>query len=160
MTGRRLLLLGWACGALALAASCGVEPAREPLARRTAIAATILHSTAPWDDAACELLIPLGEPGQAPRPFLRIEIWGKPEFARPRTLSLSEESGPKGVGHASYQPELDASLPQVLTGTVRFEASAPGAPVAGAFSLSAPDGRRFEGEFRAAWGNARQLPIR
>jgi len=67
------------------------------------------------------------------------------------------ETGPGESGSASFQPVLDESLPEVLTGTISFANLKQGLPVSGSFDLSTSHGRTFTGRFRATWGNE-QLP--
>ena len=149
----------WGLAGCALAlqiCGCGKPPREQPDTRST-IQAVINYSVAPWDGPAYELMIPLPKFDQAPSPFIRIRVWGNPEFQQPHTLRLSGETGPGESGSASFQPVLDESLPEVLTGTISFANLKQGLPVSGSFDLSTSHGRTFTGRFQATWGNE-QLP--
>ncbi|MGA7952401.1 MAG: hypothetical protein WCA07_02665 [Gloeobacterales cyanobacterium] len=124
------------------------------------IKAVINYSVAPWDGSAYELLIPLKKVHQAPNPFIRINIWGNPEFQQPETLNFSGKNNSMETGHAIFQPILNDSLPEILTGTVYFATLKQGVPVSGTFNLSTSDGKTFKGQFQAAWGNKKPPYIR
>jgi hypothetical protein len=119
----------------------------------TPIKAAINYSAAPWDDVAYEILIPMTNLSGSPNQFIRIDIWGNPEFQKPKSLQFSKEGDLKEGGRASFQPALNKSLPITLTGTVFFRALQKGHPVFGTFEFVGPDGRTFKGSFQATWGN-------
>jgi hypothetical protein len=119
----------------------------------TPIKAVINYSAAPWDDAAYEILIPMTNLSGSLNPFIRIDIWGNPEFQKPKSLQFSRGGDPKEGGRASFQLVLNKSLPIALTGTVVFRALQKGHPVFGTFDFASPDGRTLKGSFQATWGN-------
>ena len=118
----------------------------------------IYYSVAPWDGAAYLLQIPLAPGPDAPNPFIRINIWGNPRFAKPKTYKFSGTEDPgggegKGLGRVSYQTILDKSSPETLYGTISFKAIEQGKPVSGSYDLKSPRGKRYKGRFTAPWGN-------
>ena len=129
-------------------------------------AATIFFSSAPWDGAAYDLEIPLQRVGDAAEPYLRISIWGFPEFPDPKTIHFTgkEDAGggpSKGEGRALFQSILDKSMPESLAGTVTFKTLKKDSPVSGSYELATLDGKRvFRGSFQAAWGNRPPKVIR
>jgi hypothetical protein len=119
----------------------------------TPIKAVINYSTAPWDDAAYEILVPMTNISGSPNPFIIIYIWGNPGFQKPKSLQFSKVGDLKEGGRASFQPVLNRSMPITLTGTVVFRALQKGHPVFGTFDFASPDGRTFKASFEATWGN-------
>ncbi len=128
--------------------------------------ATIYFSSAPWDGAAYDLEIPLEPLDDAAKPYLRISIWGYPEFPGPKTIHFTgmEDSGggpTKGEGTALFQPILNKSMPERLEGTVSFRILKRDSVVSGSYELASMDGRRvLKGSFEARWGNKIQAAIR
>lgn len=119
----------------------------------TPIKAVINYSAAPWDDAAYEILIPTPKIAEGSDPFIRIDIWGNPEYQTAKSFHFSKEGSRKDGGRADFQTILNKSMPVTLTGTLSFRALQKGHPVFGSFEFVAPDGRRFKASFEAAWGN-------
>ncbi len=121
--------------------------------------AIIYFSAAPWDGAAYDIEIPLEHTKDAPRPFIRINIWGNPEFLEPKTFYFSgkEDAGggsSRGSGRASFQAVLNKSWPEKLTGSVSFKTLRKDHPVSGIYELATLDGKKkFKGNFQAVWGN-------
>lgn len=121
--------------------------------------ATIYYSAAPWDGAAYAMEIPLVRTSDASQPFIRINIWGNPEFMEAKTLYFSGKEDPgggpsRGSGRASYQAVLNKSWPENLAGSVSFETLQKDHPVSGIYELATIDGKKkFKGNFRATWGN-------
>ena len=137
---------------LALGAAGGISPALQvPVATK----AVIRYSTAPWDDVAYELIVPLKPQGKASHPVLRVDLWGNPEFAKRTTLHFSRTGDPMVVGRAYYQPIHNESLPEALSGTITFESLKQRATVSGKYDLSGSKGRVFRGRFVAKWGNTK-----
>jgi hypothetical protein len=132
----------------------------------TANPATIYFSSAPWDGAAYDLEIPLQPAGDAAEPYIRISIWGYPEFPDPMTIHFTgkEDSGggpSKGEGRALFQPNLNKSMPERLAGTVSFKSLKKDSLVSGSYELASLDGKMvFKGSFQAVWGNKLQTAIR
>jgi hypothetical protein len=157
---KRCLYSGLLGCVFALMASGCVKSSEEHHNNRFTIKAVINFSVAPWDDSAYELLIPLKKVYQAPNPFIRINIWGNPEFQQPETLNLSGENNSRETGRAIFQPILNDSLPEILTGSVYFATLKQGVPVSGTFNLSTSDGKIFKGQFQATWGNEKPPYIR
>jgi len=128
--------------------------------------ATIYYSAAPWDGAAYALEIPLERTKDASQPFIRISIWGNPEFLEAKTLYFSgkEDSGggpARGSGRASFQAVLNKSWPENLAGSVSFKTLQKDQPVSGTYELATLDGKKtFKGSFQAAWGNKPMRVIR
>ena len=147
------------CALAALVSGC-VKPSQAQPGNRMTTSAVISYSIAPWDGAAYQLLIPLSKSSEASNPFIKIDIWGNPSFHQPETLALSTRNNSKERGRAIYQPVLNESLPEVLTGTVYLESLKQGLPVSGTFNLSSSDGRTFVGRFQARWGNDRPVDTR
>ena len=117
------------------------------------IKAVIKYSVAPWDDAAYEILIPLPKTAQDSHPFIRIDIWGNPEYQSAKSLHFSKKGSHKEGGRAAFQAILDKSMPVTLTGSVSFKALKKEHPVVGSFEFVAEDGKTFKASFEAAWGN-------
>ena len=117
------------------------------------IKAVINYSAAPWDDSAYEILIPVPRIAEGSDPFIRIDIWGNPEFQKAKSFHFSKEGNLKDGGRAVFQPILNKSLPVTLTGTVSFRVLRKGQPVSGSFEFADPDGRTLKASFEATWGN-------
>jgi hypothetical protein len=117
------------------------------------IKAVITYSAAPWDESAYEILIPVPNIAEGSNPFIRIDIWGNPEFQGAKSFHFSKEGNRKDGGRAAFQPILNKSLPVTLTGTVSFRALRKGHPVFGSFAFADPNGRTFKASFEATWGN-------
>lgn len=121
--------------------------------------AAIYFSAAPWDGAAYSIEIPLERTNDASQPFIRINIWGNPEFLEPKTFFFSGKEDPgggpsRGSGRASFQTILNKSWPENLVGSVSFNALQKDHPVSGIYELATLDGKKkFKGSFQAAWGN-------
>jgi hypothetical protein len=128
--------------------------------------ATIYFSSAPWDGAAYDIEIPLEHVDDAPRPYIRINIWGYPEFSDPKAIYFSgrEDAGGgplKGDGRALFQVDLNKTFPERLAGSVSFKALKDDSPVSGSYELATLDGKRkFKGTFQAVWGNKPARVIR
>jgi len=128
--------------------------------------AVIYYSAAPWDGAAYAMEIPLEQTKEASQPVIRINIWGNPEFAEPKTLYFSgkEDAGggpARGNGRASFQAILNKSWPENLAGSVSFRSLQKDQPVSGTYELATLDGKKkFKGNFQAAWGNKPMRVIR
>ena len=119
----------------------------------------ISYTFAPWDGPAYELFLPLGQATSTGRPYIRVDIWGNPVFAKETTLALTGRIDPSGSGRASYHLGQDGAAPRVLTGTVRFDALQRGMPVSGDFNLLSADGQSYTGKFTAEWGNKSPLDV-
>lgn len=119
----------------------------------TPIKAVINYSAAPWDDAAYEILIPAPKIAEGSDPFIRIDIWGNPEYQNAKTFHFSKEGSGKDGGRAVFQAILNKSMPVTLVGTLSFRALQKEHPVFGSFEFTATDGRTFKASFEAAWGN-------
>jgi len=128
--------------------------------------ATIYFSYAPWDGAAYDIEIPLQHEDDVVQPFIRINIWGNPEFPEAKTIHFSgtEDAGggpSKGDGLALFQANHNKSTPERLVGSVSFKALRHDRPVSGTYEFATLDGkRRFKGGFQAAWGNKPARVIR
>lgn len=128
-------------------------------------APTIFYSAAPWDGAAYDLEIPLEKTDDAPNPSIRVNLWGNPRFDKPETVHFTGKEdaggGPgRGAGRASYQAIKDKSRPENLAGTVVFDVLKAGQPVTGRYDLTTEKGKKFEGRFKADWGNRPERVIR
>lgn len=121
--------------------------------------ATIAESSAPWDGLAYELLIPLPPDGQSNHPVVRVQLWGNPQFEKSTTLTITPTGGSNEPGRASYQTQLNQSLPQPLQGTITFQCLKKQGPVEGSLQLTGPKGLTVSGAFSARWGVS-QLPRR
>ena len=127
------------------------------------IKAVINYSVAPWDGSAYEILIPLKDVPNSSNPFIRINIWGNPEFQKSEVFRFSgkDSSGDsKESGRAAFQSVLNKSWPETLAGTVSFKTLEKGQPVFGTFDFVTADGRTFRGMFQAIWGNKPLSSIR
>jgi len=128
--------------------------------------ATIYYSFAPWDDTAYDLEIPLGHVDDAAHPFIRVSIWGYPEYPEPKTIHFSgtEDAGGgplRGDGRALFQADLNKSIPEGLAGSVSFKTLKKDSSVSGSYDLATLDGKRkFKGSFQAVWGNKPTRVIR
>ena len=141
---------------LALASSSVLAGnAPEPIPDRKA---AIYFSAAPWDGAAYDIEIPLEKSDDAPNPYIRVSIWGNPEFAKSQTIRFTgkeDSSGGenKGVGRATYQTIQNKSWPENLAGTMAFKTLQHGKPVSAAYDFTSEKGKKLKGRFKAAWGN-------
>ncbi len=157
MNYRMFLMGGMACLFLCLTNS-QIKAAETPLSGARDHA-TIYFSAAPWDGAAYDIEIPLEHTKDASQPFIRIIIWGNPEFPEPTTFYFSGKEDPgggpfRGSGRASFQTILNKSWPENLAGSVSFKALQRDYPVSGVYELATLDGKKkFKGNFQAAWGN-------
>lgn len=128
--------------------------------------AIIYFSFAPWDGAAYDIEIPLERADDGAQPSIRINIWGYPEFPRPKTIHFSGKEDPgggptRGDGRALFQADLNKSTPERLVGSVSFKVLQNGFPVSGSYEFATLDGnRKFKGSFQAAWGNKPAKVIR
>ena len=128
--------------------------------------ATIYFSFAPWDCAAYDIEIPLERADGAAQPYIRINIWGYPEFPEPKTIHFSGKEDPgggplRGDGRALFQANLNKSMPERLAGSVSFTSLQNDLPVSGSYEFATLDGKRtFKGRFQAAWGNKPEKVIR
>lgn len=145
---------GWAMIILIL--GC-VRASGENQKNLSEIKAVINYSVAPWDGTAYEILIPLKEVQGASNPFIRINIWGNPEFKKHQIYKFTGVYDSEERGKANFQPILNKSLPEILEGTVSFKSLQKGRPVLGTFDLMTLTGKVFKGEFKAVWGN-KELP--
>ena len=161
----RFFIVGAMACLLASLTSSPITAAETP-ASRTQAHATIYFSAAPWDGAAYAIEIPLEQTKEASQPYIRINIWGNPEFSEPKTFSFSGKEDPgggpaKGSGRASYQAVLNKSWPENLAGSVTFKTLQNDHPVSGSYELATLDGKKkFTGNFKAAWGNKPSRVIR
>jgi hypothetical protein len=155
---RWILLMGATSFLLASVVTSRINAAETPVSGAPDHA-TIYYSAAPWDGAAYAIEIPLERTNDASQPFIRINIWGNPEFSEPKTLSFSGREDPgggagKGVGRASYQGVLNKSWPENLAGSITFKTLQKDQPVSATYELATLDGKKkFKGNFQAAWGN-------
>ena len=128
--------------------------------------ATIYFSFAPWDGAAYDIEIPLEHADDGAQPFIRINIWGYPEFPKPKSIHFSgkEDAGggpSRGDGRALFQSNLNRSIPETLVGSVSFKVLQHDCPVSGSYEFATLDGKRkFKGGFQATWGNKPPKVIR
>lgn len=128
--------------------------------------ATIYFSFAPWDGAAFSIEIPLERADDLARAGIRIDIWGNPEFPKPRTINFTGKEDPgggplRGDGRAIFQAEIDKSTPERLEGSVSFTSLQNDLPVSGSYEFATLDGKRkFKGRFQAVWGNRPPKVIR
>jgi hypothetical protein len=110
--------------------------------------ATVNRDCAPWDGSAFRVTIPL-EDGAV----IDIGIWQAADIKFPKTFSFPDDTGQ--VGNASLR--LTSAEYQQLRGTVFFQRVNGESPVAGRFELVTEAGQRFEGEFKAEWGDQMAL---
>jgi hypothetical protein len=117
-------------------------------ARGEIFPATVNRDCAPWDGSAFTVSIPLNN-----GTIIYISIWQSPSFNFPKKFSFPDNSGQ--VGNASLRSASDEY--QQLSGTVSFRYVAEGSPVEGTFELVTEAGQRFEGQFKAEWGDQMAL---
>jgi len=106
--------------------------------------AAVNRDCAPWDGSAFTVQIPW-QHGDV----IAISIWKAPDIKVPVTFSFPDNTGQ--VGNASYQ--LASGDYEQLSGTIFFWRVAEGRPVEGRFELVTEAGQRFEGQFKADWGD-------
>ena len=106
--------------------------------------ATINRDCAPWDGSAFTVSVPMKDGA-----IIYISIWQSPDISLPVTFSFPDETGQ--IGFAYILPELDPL--QQLSGEVSFRRVEEGNPVEGEFDFTTESGRRFNGKFKAEWGN-------
>lgn len=161
---RAILACGWACLLVGL-----VGPQARAADAQSAgpkDQATIYFSSAPWDGAAYALEVPLKRTDVGDHPGIRINIWGYPEFPKPKTIYFSgtEDAGggpSRGEGCALFQANLNKSIPERLVGSVSFTSLQNNLPVSGTYEFSTLDGKTaFKGSFQAVWGNKPPKVIR
>jgi hypothetical protein len=145
MKGIATLVFGWLILNTLLLGDNQGEP--------TVIKAVINYSAAPWDEAAYEILVPMPKIAEASDPYVRIDIWGNPEFTKPTSLRFSKREDRKDGGRAAFQLILNKSMPIPLTGIVTFKALQKRQPVFGKFEFTGSDGRILAASFEATWGN-------
>lgn len=80
---------------------------------------------------------------------ITISIWQSPDIKFPVTFTFPDETGQ--IGFAYTLPEIDPL--QQLSGEVFFWRVEEGMPVEGEFNFRTENGERFEGKFRADWGD-------
>ncbi len=115
----------------------------EPLPART-FPATIVRDCAPWDEIAFTVSFRYDA-----ITTITIFIWQSPNFTFPVTFSFPDETGRLGLAYSVM--ELDPL--EELTGEVWFKRVEQGTPVEGNFAFSSPNGKQYEGQFIAEWGN-------
>jgi len=106
--------------------------------------ATINRDCAPWDGSAFTVSVPMKD-----RTIIYISIWQSPDIPVPVKFSFPDETGQ--IGYAYILPELDPL--QQLSGKVSFLRVDGESPVEGEFNFTTDSGRRFNGKFKAEWGN-------
>ena len=106
--------------------------------------ATINRDCAPWDGSAFTVSVPMKD-----GTIIYISIWQLPDIPVPVTFSFPDETGQ--IGFAYILPELDPL--QQLSGDVFFLRVDETGPVEGGFDFTTESGRRFNGKFKAEWGN-------
>ena len=106
--------------------------------------AVINRDCAPWDGSAFTVSIPISD-----GTTIVISIWTTPDINFPVTYSFPDKTMNVGNAFVLYQA---GSLEQ-LTGTVSVRRVEDGHPVEGKFDLSAENGKQFNGQFKAEWGN-------
>ena len=102
--------------------------------------ATINRDCAPWDGAAFTLLISYDS-----ITTISISIWQSPDIELPVTFSFPDDTGQ--IGFAYLHPD------NPLRGEVSLLGLDEAGPVEGGFDLKNESGRRFNGKFKAEWGN-------
>lgn len=102
--------------------------------------ATINRDCAPWDGAAFTVLISYDS-----MTTISISIWQSPDIKLPVTFSFPDDMGQ--IGFAYLHPD------NPLGGEVSFLRVDEAGPVEGRFDLRDENGRQFNGEFFAEWGN-------
>lgn len=161
----RAFLMSGSAWLLVCAAGSRIKATDAP-AVRPADQAIIYYSSAPWDGAAYEIVIPLEHADDAVRPAVRINIWGYPQFSEPTTIHFSGKEDPgggpsMGDGRALFQANLNKSMPECLAGSVSFKTLQNDHSVSGSYEFATLDGKRkFRGRFQAAWGNKPAKVIR
>jgi hypothetical protein len=164
MNYRVFFMIGWAWLLVSLRGSqvrAADAPSAQPVDQ-----ATIYFSSAPWDGAAYDIEIPLERVDDAAQPYIRIYIWGYPEFQEAKTIHFSGKEDPgggpsRGDGRALFQARLNKSMPERLAGSVSFKTLTNDSLVSGSYEFATLDGQRtFKGRFQAAWGNKPEKVIR
>jgi len=110
--------------------------------------ATVNRDCAPWDGSAFTVQV-LWQRGDV----INISIWKAPDIKIPVTFSFPDDIGQ--VGYVSYR--LGPSNYEQLSGTIFFWHVEEGSPVEGRFELTTEAGQRFEGQFKAEWGDQMAL---
>jgi hypothetical protein len=106
--------------------------------------ATINRDCAPWDGSAFTVSIPMSD-----GTVIDISIWKAPDIKLPKTFSFPDNTGQ--VGNAIFIHPI--GLPEMLSGKVTFWRVEQGKQVEGRFELVTEARQRFEGQFRAEWGD-------
>jgi hypothetical protein len=106
--------------------------------------ATINRDCAPWDGSAFTVSI-----SHDSISTIEVSIWKSPDIKLPTTLSFPDESG--RIGNAVHRSQI--GLAEQLTGKLFFWRVEQGTPIEGEFNFTSGRGGRFEGKFRAEWGN-------
>ena len=106
--------------------------------------ATVNRDCAPWDGSAFRVTVPLSDGA-----VIDIAIWQAPDINFSKTFSFPDDTGQ--VGNASLRSASGEY--EQLSGTVFFQRVDEESQVAGGFKLVTETGQRFEGQFKAEWGN-------
>ncbi len=106
--------------------------------------ASVNRDCAPWDGAAFTVSIPMSDGAS-----IDISIWQAPDIKFPKTFSFPDNAGQ--VGNAMVRSANGEY--ETLSGKVRFESVREGTPVEGRFNFISEGGGKFNGQFKAEWGN-------
>ena len=107
-------------------------------------AAIVNRDCAPWDGAAFTVSIPYDSIST-----IEVSIWQSPDIKLPTVYSFPDESG--RIGNAVRRSQI--GLAEQLTGKLFFWRVEQGMPIEGEFNFTSGRGGRFEGKFKAEWGN-------
>jgi hypothetical protein len=131
---------------ISLSSACTVAP-KQGAAASQVFEAVINRDCAPWDGTAFRIMIRLTN--EFSGSFIDISIWQDPGINFPITFSFPDETS--RLGNAVYRSSSGNSEP--LRGRVTLQRVRPGVPVDGEFSLATDRGGKFNGKFKAEWGD-------
>jgi hypothetical protein len=106
--------------------------------------AVVNRDCAPWDGSAFTISISYDSVS-----VIDISIWQSPDIQVPVRFLFPDET--MRVGNVLLL--LSDNPPEQLTGKVFFWTVEQGMPIEGEFNFTSGRGERFEGKFKAEWGN-------
>ena len=106
--------------------------------------AIVNRDCAPWDGAAFTVSIPYDSIST-----IEVSIWQSADIKLPTVYSFPDESG--RIGNAVHRSQI--GLAEQLTGKLFFWRVEQGMPIEGEFNFTSGRSGRFEGKFKAEWGN-------
>lgn len=131
-------------GSLALVIIFWIYSTTQTVQTDVVFEATVNRDCAPWDGMAYTITIP-----DQTVSGIVVSIWKSPDFHFPVTYSFPDSSG--RVGTAIHRSAYGSS--QQVNGKITLQPFEAGSPIEGRFNFTSEDGKQFNGNFKAEWGN-------